>query len=65
MHEFELISKYFSKLSNNNKGSLKLNDDVFFDKSKKLVISVDTYVQGIHFIDFKNPDLVVKKIIRY
>ena len=64
MHEFELINKYFSKLSKNNKGSLRLNDDVFFDKSKKLVISVDTYIQGTHFIDFKKPDLVIKKIIR-
>ena len=64
MHEFELINKYFSKLSKNNKGSLKLNDDVFFDKSKNLVISIDTYIQGTHFIDFKKPDLVIKKIIR-
>ena len=52
MHEFELIKKYFSKLSSYNKSSLNLNDDVF-DKSKKLVISVDTYVEGIHFINFK------------
>ena len=44
MHEFELIKKYFSRLSINNKGSLSLNDDVFFDKSKSLVVSVDTYV---------------------
>ena len=64
MHEFELINKYFSKLSSSNKSSLKLNDDVFFDKSKKLVISVDTYVEGVHFINFQNPDLVIKKIIR-
>ena len=64
MHEFELIDKYFSKLSSNNKSSLKLNDDVFFDKKRKLVISVDTYVEGIHFINFQNPDLVIKKIIR-
>ena len=64
MHEFELINKYFSKLSISNIGSLGLNDDVFFDKSKKLVISIDTYVEGIHFINFQNPDLVIKKIIR-
>ena len=64
MHEFQLISKYFSQLSRKNKSSLNLNDDVFFDKSKKLVISVDTYVEGVHFIDFKKPDLVIKKIIR-
>ncbi len=64
MHEFQLINKYFSKLSNKNKSSLNLNDDVFFDKSKKMVVSVDTYVEGIHFINFKKPDLVIKKIIR-
>ena len=64
MHEFELINNYFSKLSSNNKNSLNLNDDVFFDKSKKLVISVDTYVEGVHFINFRNPHLVIKKILR-
>ncbi len=64
MHEFELINKYFSKLSKNNKSSLNLNDDVFFNKSKHLIISVDTYVEGIHFINFKSPNLVIKKIIR-
>ena len=64
MHEFEIIKKYFSKLSLDNKNSLKLNDDVFFDKSKKLVISVDTYIDKSHFFDFKNPDLVIKKILR-
>ena len=64
MHEFEIIKKYFSKLSLDNKNSLKLNDDVFFDKSKELVISVDTYIDKSHFFDFKNPDLVIKKILR-
>ena len=64
MHEFEIIKKYFSKLSLNNKNSLNLNDDVYFDKSKKLAVSIDTYVDGIHFIDFKKPDLVIKKILR-
>ena len=64
MHEFELINKYFSKLSKNNKSSLNLNDDVFFDKFKGLVISIDSYVEGIHFLDFKKPELVIKKIIR-
>jgi len=64
MHEFDLINKYFSKLSKKNKSSLGLNDDVFFDKSKNLVVSVDTYINGIHFINFKKPELVIKKIIR-
>ncbi|WP_440919145.1 thiamine-phosphate kinase [Candidatus Pelagibacter sp.] len=64
MHEFEIIKKYFSKLSLDNKNSLKLNDDVFFDKSKELVISVDTYIEKSHFFNFKDPDLVIKKILR-
>jgi len=64
MHEFDLIKKYFSKLSKYNKSSLDLNDDVFFDKKKSLVISIDTYNQGTHFLDFKKPELVIKKIIR-
>ena len=64
MQEFELINRYFSSLSIFNKSSLKLNDDVFYDKKNHLVISVDTYNEGNHFLDFKNPELVIKKIIR-
>ena len=64
MNEFELINNFFSKLSKNNLSALNLNDDVFFDKKKKLVISVDTYNINTHFIDFKSPDLVIKKILR-
>ena len=64
MQEFDLIKKYFLKLTKNNKSALNLNDDVFFDKIKRLVVSVDTYNEGIHFPDFKNPSLVIKKILR-
>ena len=64
MHEFQLIKKYFSSIVKQNKSALNLNDDVFFDKKKELVISIDTYNKGYHFIDFKYPDLVMKKIIR-
>ena len=63
MHEFELINNYLKKIAK-NKNSLNLSDDVFFDRIKGLVISVDTYVEGNHFIDFKKPKLVIKKIIR-
>ena len=64
MNEFKLINNYFKKLTKKSPSSLNLNDDVFFDKKKQLVISVDTYVEGIHFINFKKPDLVIKKIVR-
>ena len=64
MHEFELIKSYFSKIAKKNKSALNLNDDVFFDKKRGVVISVDTYNIGTHFYDFKSPDLVIKKILR-
>ena len=64
MHEYQLIKKYFLRLSKKNKSSLGLNDDVFFDISKKLVVSIDTYIEGVHFVDFKKPELVIKKILR-
>ncbi len=64
MHEFELIRNYFSKIAKNNYSALNLNDDVFFDKKRGVVISVDTYNIGTHFINFKSPDLVIKKILR-
>jgi len=38
MNEFELINNYFQKLTKNNPSALKLKDDVFFDKKKKLVV---------------------------
>ena len=64
MDEFELIKNYFQKLTKKNPSALKLNDDVFFDKKNKIVLSIDTYNEGVHYIDFKNPKLIIKKIIR-
>ena len=64
MHEFELINKYFVKITKKNKTALNLNDDVFFDNKKGTVISMDTYINGIHFVNFKTPNLVIKKILR-
>ena len=64
MDEFELIKNYFQKISNNNPNAKNLNDDVFFDKKNKLVVSVDTYNEGVHFPNFKYPNLVIKKVIR-
>ena len=64
MHEFDLINNYFFKIAKKNKFALNLNDDVFFDKKRGVVISVDTYNIGTHFYHFKSPDLVIKKILR-
>ena len=64
MNEFSVIKKYFSNLSKNNRGSFDLSDDIFFDYKKKMGISIDSYVEGTHFLNFKNPNLVIKKALR-
>jgi len=56
MDEFELIKNYFQKNSNNNPSAKNLNDDVFFNKNRRLVVSIDTYNEGVHFPDFKYPN---------
>ena len=63
MNEFEIIDNYFKKLAT-SKASLNLNDDVFFDKKNNLAVTTDTYFEKIHFLNFKKPDQVIKKIIR-
>ena len=64
MDEFEIINNYLKPLSKKNSSSINLNDDVFFDKKNKVAISVDTYIEGKHFVNFNKPDLVIKKILR-
>ena len=64
MNEATLIKDYLAKLVKNNPSALNLNDDVFFDKKNNNVISIDTYVEKIHFPNFTNPGLLIKKIIR-
>jgi thiamine-monophosphate kinase len=64
VNEFSVIKKYFSNLSKNNRGSFDLSDDIFFDYKKKMGISIDSYVEGTHFLNFKNPNLVIKKALR-
>ena len=64
MDDDKIISKYLKYLAANNPSSLMLNDDVFFDKKKRLVVSTDTYNEKIHFKNTKKPDLIIKKIIR-
>tara|TARA_B100000886_G_scaffold283436_1_gene207734 strand:- start:23 stop:985 length:963 start_codon:yes stop_codon:yes gene_type:complete len=64
MNEIQLIDSYLKKLTKRHSSSLGLNDDIFFDKSKKLAISIDTYVEKVHFLDFKSPNLIIKKVLR-
>jgi thiamine-monophosphate kinase len=64
MNEFYIIKKYLSPLSKNNLESLNLSDDIYFDKRKRIAISIDTYNEGVHFINSSDPSKFLKKILR-
>ena len=56
MNEFEIVSKYLKPLSLKDLGTFKLKDDIFYDFKKGLALSLDTYVEGFHFINSKDPN---------
>jgi len=62
MNENDIIDNLRKVVKNSS--AINLNDDVFFDSKKSLVASIDTYNEKIHFINFKYPNLVIKKAIR-
>jgi len=62
MNEIEIINNIKKIIK--NPAALKLNDDVFFDKKKSLVASIDTYNEKTHYMNFKYPNLIIKKAIR-
>ena len=64
MNEFSIINKYLKPLSLKNPGALKLSDDIYFDIKKGIGISVDTYVEGVHFIDSYDPNKFLKRVLR-
>ena len=64
MNEVQIIDKYLKRLTKKKSSSQGLNDDIFFDKTKRLAVSIDTYVEKVHFPNFRTPELVIKKILR-
>ena len=64
MNEFTIIKKYLRPLTFKNSSSLELKDDIFYDKKKKLTVSTDTFVEGVHFPKFSKPNQFIKKILR-
>ena len=64
MNEFAIIRKYLRSLSKKDPNALNLSDDIYFNNKKKIGITVDTYVDGVHFINSKNPSHFLKKILR-
>ena len=63
MNEFGLINKYLKPLTKGNTNALNLKDDIFFDFSKRLAVSMDTYIHKVHFLS-SSPKFFLKKILR-
>ena len=67
MKEFNIINKYFAPLSTKVPGAFSLKDDaaiINFPTGKKLVVTSDSCVEGIHFFKDDKPNLIAKKALR-
>ena len=63
MNELDIINKYFKKLSSQTKDKLKLSDDVFMYENK-ICVTVDTYVEGVHFFNKSKTKEIISKAFR-
>ena len=64
--EFELIERYFAPLAAQAEGAFGLHNDAAVlpvSAGERLVATVDTMIQGRHFLDCP-PDLVARKLLR-
>ena len=65
--EFELIARYFAPLAEAAPGAQGLlNDAAVFDPSRddSLVLTLDTMVEGVHFLPDDPPGLIGRKLLR-
>lgn len=65
--EFDLIARYFAPLAKSFPGALGLKDDVALvdvPPGRRLVMTVDTIVAGVHFLPDDPPDAIARKLMR-
>ncbi|MCC6912753.1 MAG: thiamine-phosphate kinase [Rhodospirillaceae bacterium] len=65
--EFDVIAALFAPLAKNAPGAFNLKDDAAaFDvgPGNEVVITVDTVIEGVHFLPDDPPDLVARKALR-
>ncbi|MFI5016442.1 MAG: thiamine-phosphate kinase, partial [Dongiales bacterium] len=65
--EFELIARYFRPLAAGREGALGLTDDaalIDIPPGRRLVVTADALVAGIHFLPEDPPDLIARKMLR-
>jgi thiamine-monophosphate kinase len=65
--EFELIAKYFAPLAALSPGAFGLADDAAFLRvapGYELVVTVDTLIEGVHFLRDDPPETIAAKALR-
>jgi thiamine-monophosphate kinase len=65
--EFELIARYFRPLAAGREGALGLADDaalIDIPAGRRLVVTADALVAGVHFFPEDPPDLIARKMLR-
>ncbi|MEE8535713.1 MAG: thiamine-phosphate kinase [Kiloniellales bacterium] len=65
--EFDLIARYFAPLAQGAPGADGLcNDAALFEPNRRedLVLTLDTMVEGVHFLPDDPPDLIGRKLLR-
>jgi len=65
--EFALIAKLFAPLSKGAKGAFDLTDDAAtlnLPEGRELVVTVDTLIEGVHFLPDDPADLIARKALR-
>lgn len=65
--EFDLIGKYFRPLASAEPGAMDLTDDAAVlapREDHRLVVTMDTLVAGVHFLEFTPPHFIAGKTLR-
>ncbi len=66
-NEFEIIRRFFAPLVKGEPGAFALTDDaavLAIEPGHRLVVTTDTIVSGVHFVDTGRPDLIAAKSLR-
>ena len=61
--EQKIIKTFFYPLANNEE-ALKLENDAAFLFKKKMIISSDMMIEGVHFDRTYNPEILARKLLR-
>ena len=67
MDEFGLIARHFAPLAAGSQASRQLRDDIALidlPGSRHLAVTVDTVVEGVHYLAGTTPDLIARKLVR-